>query len=269
MDEPRWPARAITYMQHKGKRGGYRYRYESHVGLELVYVDYGRMLLKLADRSEVLSPGDCFILPARTPHSVQSDGQRAFSFLNVLYRGRSLRGICGRVLHLPSEQQRAMGRLRDEAAAGLKHSSEILLLRFNLLLLEIDRGDQHAAMVGRAEAANEWNFRDAVVMRALEYLQGQPAAPLDAADVARAAAVSASHLRRLVMRQTGKTLGRHLQEFRMTAARRMLLESSSSVAEIARRVGYESAPHFCTVFKRLVGMTPGEYARSLGKATQE
>ncbi len=247
--EPHWPAQAIACVQHKGKRGGYRYRYESHAGLELVYVDYGRMMLKLADRNEILSPGDCFILPARTPHSIQSDGDRAFSFLNVLYRGPSgqggLRGICGRVLHLSAEQQRAMGRLRDEAAAALKHSAQIVLLRFNLLLLEIDRSDQHAAMVGRAEPANEWNFRDAVVMRALEYLQAQPAAALDAAEVA-AAAVGASHLRRLVRRQTGKTLGRHLQEF-MDAAWRMLLESSSSVTEIARRVGYESPPHFCTI----------------------
>lgn len=53
----------------------------------------------------------------------------------------------------------------------------------------------------------------------------------------------------------------HLTNWRMYRARCLLDNSDLSLARIAERVGYETDGAFNRAFKRVVGMTPGEYRR--------
>ena len=89
--------------------------------------------------------------------------------------------------------------------------------------------------------------------------------PLDPAAAAQHAGISPSHLRRLLKKETGKNLSQHLKTLRVEAAKQLLLESPLNTNELAWRVGYSSAPHFCTLFKKETGQTTTEYAQSLGK----
>ena len=50
----------------------------------------------------------------------------------------------------------------------------------------------------------------------------------------------------------------------METAQRLLRESTDNISDIAAKVGYSSLPHFCDAFKKVSGMTPTEFARSLG-----
>jgi transcriptional regulator GlxA family with amidase domain len=106
-------------------------------------------------------------------------------------------------------------------------------------------------------------YRDTVT-KAMEYLEQHFSRPLDASKVARFAGVSPSHLRRLVHRETGMSLSGHLKRIRIESAKHLLMWSSDNIDKIALRVGYESASHFSTLFKRMTGMTPSDYTRSLG-----
>jgi AraC-like DNA-binding protein len=54
---------------------------------------------------------------------------------------------------------------------------------------------------------------------------------------------------------------RYLAEWRLEKARRMLLDTRLSVAEIAVRVGYESLPSFTRRFGKQYGVGPGRYRR--------
>ena len=62
----------------------------------------------------------------------------------------------------------------------------------------------------------------------------------------------------------GDTVKRYVQDARMKAASEKLVNSASSVADIALSVGYESQSKFGTVFKRKYGYTPLEYRRLYG-----
>lgn len=53
----------------------------------------------------------------------------------------------------------------------------------------------------------------------------------------------------------------YLTRWRMFVATRMLVGGEGSVAEIARRVGYQSEAAFAKAFKRVVGIGPGGYRR--------
>ncbi len=57
--------------------------------------------------------------------------------------------------------------------------------------------------------------------------------------------------------ETGKTLHRAIIEQRVADACRWLLQTNTSIDEIAESTGFSSRSHFCTVFKKYTGVTPG------------
>ena len=165
-----------------------------------------------------------------------------------------------------------LGRIKYEAEHKLRHGSELMLLGVNTLLLELER---EAAMSHRPREAgpeatvgfNRAHYRHDKVASVLRLLETTCAQPLDVDAAARHVSLSVSHLRRLVRQQTGTSLSGHLRDIRIEAAKRMLASWPMNVDELARRVGYQSAPHFCTVFKKVTGKTPSEYARTLEVAS--
>ena len=57
---------------------------------------------------------------------------------------------------------------------------------------------------------------------------------------------------------------RYIQLYRVGKAKELLLNSSSTVEEIAVAVGFANASYFCKVFKSLTDMTPSEFAHKCG-----
>lgn len=59
----------------------------------------------------------------------------------------------------------------------------------------------------------------------------------------------------------GENFGDFVQQLRINKAKRLLIESDISQQEIANLVGYSNSITFGRMFKRVVGMTPGEYRK--------
>ena len=59
----------------------------------------------------------------------------------------------------------------------------------------------------------------------------------------------------------GTSIAAHLKEHRLEKAARLLRETDASMAEVARRVGYESQSKFTAAFKEQYGQLPKEYRR--------
>lgn len=71
--------------------------------------------------------------------------------------------------------------------------------------------------------------------------------------------ISASHLRRLFKDKTGNTVTEYINRCRVDSAIKLLVNTDSSVLDIALSVGFDSESYFCRVFKNEVGETPGKY----------
>jgi AraC family transcriptional regulator, transcriptional activator of pobA len=81
-------------------------------------------------------------------------------------------------------------------------------------------------------------------------------------DVAQAVSLSPGHLTTVVRRRTGRTVQQWITERRMVQARRMLVETDLTVAEIGRRTGYPDPVYFVRSFKRVHGTTPLRWRRA-------
>lgn len=88
------------------------------------------------------------------------------------------------------------------------------------------------------------------------------ASPLSIQAIAKEAGVHPVHLCREFRKQHGCTVGEHLRRLRVEHACNLLLEGGLGLAEIASRCGFCDQSHFSSVFKKMVGMTPGEFRGS-------
>lgn len=74
--------------------------------------------------------------------------------------------------------------------------------------------------------------------------------------------VSATVLKESFKSIIGNTVYGYLLDYRMSIARKYLLDTNLTIAEIAEKSGYEHACHFTTAFKRKFGMVPSVYRKN-------
>jgi AraC family transcriptional regulator len=96
------------------------------------------------------------------------------------------------------------------------------------------------------------------VDRVAEYVDARLGGPLTLDALATVAALSPYHFARAFKATTGLAPHQFVTVRRVDRARSLLLRSSLSVAEIAHEVGLSNVRHFRQVFRRQLGVLPGE-----------
>ena len=101
--------------------------------------------------------------------------------------------------------------------------------------------------------------RDPEVGKALALLHRKPAHPWTIAALASDVGISRSVLAERFRRYLSETPIAYLTRWRLQLGAQMLTSTSSSVAQIAAEVGYESEPSFNRAFKREFGLPPARF----------
>jgi transcriptional regulator GlxA family with amidase domain len=107
----------------------------------------------------------------------------------------------------------------------------------------------------------ETDHGDAVVLAAQRWIAQNYAVAAPVAEMARRSGLSTRTFKRRFRAATGETTIAYVQRIRIERAKRALETSSVPVEEISWAVGYEDAASFRRLFKRMTGLTPGDYRR--------
>jgi AraC-like DNA-binding protein len=99
------------------------------------------------------------------------------------------------------------------------------------------------------------------VERARRFIDENWREPLTLDAIAAAARVGRFHLCRLFRTELGTTPVAYIQRRRIEEAARLLTESDDKVINIAYATGFGDLAHFNRLFRRLMGMAPGDYRR--------
>ncbi|WP_460072652.1 AraC family transcriptional regulator [Streptomyces sp. YKOK-I1] len=101
--------------------------------------------------------------------------------------------------------------------------------------------------------------------QAMEDIEGRLDQQVDVTELARVAATSEYHLRRMFSALAGMPLSEYVRRRRLTVAGAEVLAGRESLLEIAVRYGYGSGEAFARAFRAVHGVGPGE-ARRTGAA---
>lgn len=97
------------------------------------------------------------------------------------------------------------------------------------------------------------------IRHCISYIRDNLSKSIQLKEIAAHLGISAEHLSRLFSKEMGKSFSQYILDTRMTEARRMLVFTRYSCAEIAYLTGFSSQCHFAKAFKEYLGITPGKY----------
>lgn len=95
----------------------------------------------------------------------------------------------------------------------------------------------------------------------IDYMVNHYHKPLTLQDLAQIAGLSVSHYSRLFKRYAGYSPIDYLTHLRMDRAKELLVLSDYKLKGIAKSVGYNDEFYFSRMFKKVVGMSPSEFAK--------
>ena len=110
-----------------------------------------------------------------------------------------------------------------------------------------------------AEPEREDEANSFIVRQARAYIAGHCGSKLSLQEVADHCFVSQWHLSKLLNRHQGQTFYDLLNAERVRRAKEPLEDPALRISEIAERVGYADTAHFSRVFKKLEGVSAGEW----------
>lgn len=274
--EPEFPLAVLEYTVH-----GDTDPMHWHDHFEIALVEEGSGTFMFGRRAMAAERGDVFFIDNSQPHVALADQGMPLRLLLVLFRPELLAGPGCREMDLGylapfrvderawSPRVRGTSELAARVAPVLRELRAIherhdpaqrhladATLRMALALVNCDQGAAMTAGAARAAADRREQIRPV-----LAYVDGHCRESITLDDVAGVVHVSPSRVRHVFKDVTGVSFKEYVTQVRVAEAKRLLLSTDLSVAEIARAVSYTNLNQFYKVFYRSCAMSPGEYRR--------
>ena len=202
-----------------------------------------------------------------------------------------LLGSCDYILQPASYKEiadsvkRAMEKIRQKQEHSLLERQGREMMDSFLKLLEERQeqtaGDQNSAMVYRSGAAHseeaEYVQRESYryleeenpedgdrerINKVIFYIQNHLDQDLTRNELAEYVHLNPEYLSKYFKKQTGYLLKDYIMQEKMRLAKQLLANTNLSINMVATRIGYYNFSHFSKAFKKLEGMTPGEYRQA-------
>jgi AraC-like DNA-binding protein len=138
----------------------------------------------------------------------------------------------------------------------------ILILERLVEVLLVEALRFRSASAAREEQGLLAGLSDASLAQTLREIHIDVARHWTVEQLARTAGMSRAVFAERFTRKIGMPPMQYLLEWRMAVAKDILRTERPSLAEVADRVGYQSASAFSTAFTRLTGTSPSQFARS-------
>jgi AraC-like DNA-binding protein/mannose-6-phosphate isomerase-like protein (cupin superfamily) len=271
------PAFPLAVLEYRTGDGEDRMHWHDHLEIALVLAGRGRFLF--GHREHPAEPGDLFFIDNSQPHVAVGDPSGPLRLLLVLFRPELVAGPgcrafdAGYLAPFRTDERVFAGRVA--AGSPLAQDLAAALLDLSRTADRHDPADRHLLDAGlrrvlgtivRELACDGGPVRSAADRReqirpVLAYIDRHCRESITLDDVAEVVHVSPSRVRHVFKDVTGVGFKEYVTNVRVAEAKRLLLGSDVSVAEIARSVGYTNLHQFYRVFYRSSAMSPAEYRR--------
>ena len=228
---------------------------------ELVFVNVGEGCYILNGRSYPIYPGDFLFSNQGDLHEVQSATHREIGTICFGIEGLELKGLPpGCFTEAKDGYIRPVGRMYEQ----IKNLCQLMYNQMELGTAQSRDIAQHLflallplALSFPADDRNEAQTESVMLVNRIgQYIAAHFAEPLTLERMGEELKVSPYHAAHVFKEITGSSPIQYVIRRRMGEAQNLLISTDFSAAPIAAMVGYDSASHFNSIFKRVVGLPP-------------
>lgn len=105
-----------------------------------------------------------------------------------------------------------------------------------------------------------------VIYRAIDYVRKNYMKRITLEETAARVFLSPAYFSRVFKEEMGENFNSYVNSVRVDVARRLLLNETIPLVDISTLAGFDGQSYFSKVFKKVVGVTPGRFRESRGKA---
>ena len=106
------------------------------------------------------------------------------------------------------------------------------------------------------------NAYSPAVLNTIHYIDNHLCENIEINDLAKAVYLNSSYLSSIFHKETGKTISNWITTKRIEEASHFVLNTNDDIADIALFYNFCSQSYFVQCFKKIMGVTPGEYRRN-------
>ncbi|MBQ2985440.1 MAG: helix-turn-helix domain-containing protein [Clostridia bacterium] len=255
----------------------YSFAGESHDFWEFLYVDKGSIRAVADDAQYDLSRGQILFHAPGEFHGLSANGVTAPNLVVVSFecRAEAMEFFRGYMGSLGAEERSLLSRIVSESRSLFStplndpttHSMELggcapfgsaqlLAAAIEELLIRLIRR-------GSGAPAKRPAPRTSRTEGIIAYLEQRLDQTLTIDQICRDNLIGRAKLESLFSAETGGGVLDHFSRMKMDAARGLIREGRLNISEISSMLGFSSVHYFSRRFKKLTGMTPTEYARSV------
>jgi len=238
----------------------------THEGFAVGVIESGALGFDYRGESLIASPGTINLAnpdEAHTGHAAAESGwtYRMF-YLDAALLQQAAAEIAGRSKSLPFFQS---GVIQDERLARMIHGLHAAMEQNQVSRLELESRFLNmltALIMRHADAPpvlRSAGREHTAVKRVKEFIEAYYNENISLAQLANTACLSPFHFIRVFRKETGLTPHAYLNQARVRRAR-ALIAAGWAIAPAAYETGFVDQSHLTRQFKRILGITPGQYS---------
>lgn len=255
----------------------FAYSGEIHNFWEIVYADKKSVVITAGAQELTLESGQMYIHKPNEFHKIRCDGTRAANSVILSFDCScgELMSIAGMVITCTPEEKKLMGLIISEAMnafstplgtpytkvleksdSGDFGCEQMIQLYMEQLLIRLIRGNKRSI-------TNKNSISPTLLPKICDYLENNIDKHLSFSDIQKKFNISASVIKRLFKDNMNCGVMEHFSRLKIDAAKQMIRENEFNFTEISERLGFNTPQYFTTVFRRISGMSPSEYKKSI------
>ena len=253
--------RSIGHKSYPAAHAGSFHLHSAENGYELIYVDSGRIMVEYENNlSSVLDAGTCCFIRKGIRHRLVNPLERPSSYLNIMFYGKLPESLCNHPNTVCSDTHRIAKRLREEVLNPDSCSNELCCCLLTEFIISQLRNATAAPSAMRPRFIDNFQTERA---EKIFNIVSREYRTITLAQLSREVGVSRTTLYLIFRDEIGHSLSSLIKKFRLEQAEYMLQQSSFTLSEIAAEIGCDKSAFF-RLFKQMKGITPGQYAKTLG-----
>ncbi len=252
----------------------FTYSGEVHDFWELVYADKKNLLITAGAQEIELLAGQMYLHKPNEFHNIRCDGKRAANSVIISFDCNTpeLMNVAGKVITLGEKERALVGTVVKEASSSFSTplgnpytyvmeidensgfaSQQMIKLSVEMLLIRLIRKHINIAPV-------KIHKNNTLLAEITEYLTLNVEEKLEFKDILKEFNLSASVVKKIFREQMGCGVMDYFTRLKIDKAKELIREENFTFTEISEKLGFNTSQYFTTVFKRISGMTPTEYA---------
>lgn len=230
----------------------------------LIYCINGYGMSRIEQTTYHISPGDFFIIPAKSPFSYHADELKPWSIFWFFFKGDTIEGIADIFIRsnkthkgfLPYNEERVklFNKIYQYLERGYGQENIAFM---NMCLLNL----VSSLVLVTADKDKTPDKTQSVINSTVLFMKEQVNKNLSLSDLAANVHMSVSHFSAMFKKKTGIAPINYYNNIRMDKACEYLKFTDVLVKEIAFKLGILDAHYFNRLFKKTIGLTPNAYRK--------